>query len=87
MDSCNFPFEPWTASYYFECARFFVEPDFASWLPFEVFDGIGNVDIRPVDSSRLKALIKKLARGSYKWLPLLILMIARLLANEKDRGR
>jgi hypothetical protein len=35
-----------------------VEADFAPWLPLEMLDRVGDINLSAIDTSRLKALIE-----------------------------
>lgn len=57
-------------------AWFFVDTQFAAWLPFEVLDRIRHVDLAPVDLSFFQALVQQFARRADKGAALFVLMIS-----------
>ncbi|HXP10409.1 MAG TPA: hypothetical protein VN828_18045, partial [Acidobacteriaceae bacterium] len=70
-------------SRYFERIRLFVKSDLASWFPLEMFHGVGDIHLPPVNSGGLQALIQEQSRWPDKGPALLIFTIARLLSHEK----
>ena len=76
--------EPGPASGYFPRRGFLVNTTFAPRLPFEVFDGVGDVAGIPVNSRLCECTIQKPSRRSDKRMALLVFLISRLLANQED---
>ncbi len=54
--------------------------------PFEVFDNIGDVDLRSIDSRRGKAAVEQLPRRSDEGASDKVFGITRLLADKHYRG-
>ena len=55
---------------------------FALLLEFEMFDRVGDIGLRPINSGFAKRRVKYLSCRANKGLPLHILLIARLLTNK-----
>ena len=54
----------------------------ALWLPFEMLDGVRDIDLVARDAGFHPRFIKQPAGGTHKGMPLQILLIAGLLADE-----
>src|SRR5260370_39105062 len=78
--------KPWAARDNFCFRRFLVNAPLAALFEFEVLDGIGDVNIRPVDACLFERAGQQTAGGSDKRLPGKIFLIARLLAYHHDAG-
>jgi hypothetical protein len=65
--------------------RFLMDAPFPALLKFEVFDGIGNIDLLAVDAGVGHSLIKQLAGGADERLALSVLLVPWLLTYEGDR--
>jgi hypothetical protein len=57
-------------------------PALALWLPFKMLDGVRDVHLVARDTGFHKRFVKQLAGWSHKGMPLQILLIAGLLADE-----
>jgi hypothetical protein len=68
------------------CRRLLVDAALAALLELEVLDGIGDVDAVALDASFRHRPVEELAGGSNEGFPLVVFLVARLLANEGDRG-
>src|SRR5262245_43664546 len=74
--------EPGEAGRNFSCARLVVDPLLPSWYPLEVLNNIGDVRLRPIDSSQCHGLIEHSACRTDKRLSIPILFVARLLSHQ-----
>src|SRR5688572_31902561 len=54
----NLGLEPGTASRNFLSVWFFVDAAFAPWLPFKMFDNIGDVGFGAIDAGLVERIIK-----------------------------
>jgi len=63
-----------------------VETPLAGWLPLEVLDGVGHVDLCAVDPGLLERLVEHRARRPDERPSDEVLAIAGLLTDEHDRG-
>jgi hypothetical protein len=61
-----------------------VDAAFTARLPFEMFDGVGDVSFAAIDAGLLERGVEKFSCGADKWAALLIFLIAGLLADEED---
>jgi hypothetical protein len=61
-----------------------VDPALALWLPLEVLDDIGDVDLRAVDSGLYERLVEELSGRSDERPAFEVLAISGLLADEDD---
>jgi len=68
------------------CRRFLVDTALAALLELEVLDGIGDVNAASVDAGVRHCSLQELAGGSHERPALPVLLVARLLADEGDRG-
>src|SRR5690348_12966326 len=57
---------------------------FALWFPFEMFDGIGDVDIPPGDPGLFQCFVQNAPGRSDKWMALQIFLVAGLLSDKDD---
>src|SRR5690349_17185279 len=64
--------------------RFLVQSPFPLRLPFEVLDGVGYVDSAAIDTGFLKGLVQQPSGRADERMPLQVLLVARLLADEND---
>jgi hypothetical protein len=61
-----------------------VQATFAARLPLEVLHHVGDVDLLAIDPRLLQRVVEELAGRSHEGMPLLVLLIAGLLADEHD---
>src|SRR3954447_11553302 len=69
------------------CVRLLVNPPLATLLVFEVLHGVGRIDQVAVYPGRFHAGPQDPPRGPDKGVPLLVLLVAWLLADQYDRRR
>jgi hypothetical protein len=84
LNEPQFGLKPGPASGYFPRRRFLVNATFAPRLPFEMFDGVGDVAGISVNSRLCECTIKKSAGRADERMALLVFLISRLLANQED---
>src|ERR1700704_1939214 len=63
-----------------------VQATLALWLPFEVLDGVGDIDAAAIDPRLLERLVEDTSGGADERFAFLVLAIARLLSDEHDLG-
>jgi len=63
-----------------------VDAALAATDPFEVLDGVGDVDLRAVDARVLQRLVEELPGWADEGPALQVLLVAGLLADEDDLG-
>ena len=68
------------------CVGLLVDSALALRRPLEVLDGVGDVHLGPIDPRRFQRLVEHPPRGSDEGAALLVLLVARLLADEHDLG-
>src|SRR5438270_9885931 len=78
--------DPPPAGLDFSCIGLVVNAPLAARDEFEMLDGIGDVNGRPVDARLLERGVEQCPRGTDERPPGKVLLIARLLADEHDRG-
>ena len=78
--------EPRPARTDFCCFGFGVNTSFASRLPLEVFDDVGDVRTRTVDPRLLERFVQDPARGSHERMTREVLVVARLFSDEHHFG-
>lgn len=81
----DFGDQPWSAGDDFDAARFLMNTALTHSFELEMLDGIGLVRERGVDLGVLKRLRQQSARRSDEGKSLLVLIIARLFADEHQR--
>ena len=86
LDDRELGFEPRAAGSHLGPVRLLVDAALPASLPLEVLHGVRDVRRRPVDAGRLERLVEEPARGPDERPAGLVLLIARLLANEHCRG-
>ena len=86
LDDLEFGFEPWPARGDLSGGRFFVFATLSLWLPFEMFDGIGEIHVASGDARFSERLVQDFPCRTDKGMAGSIFLIARLLADEQDRG-
>jgi hypothetical protein len=82
MYGIDFRCQPGSTGRHFSRRWAFMFPTLALWLPFEVFDGVRDVHLVARDTGFHQRFIKQPAGGAHKGMPLQILLIAGLLADE-----
>ena len=75
-------FDPLVAGVDLALRRGLVQAALAAQLPFEMLDGIGDVEMLAVDAGGLERLIEQPPRRTHERQSLLIFLVARLLADE-----
>ena len=89
-DACfqrlDFRFEPRAARGDFRGRWFFVLAAFALRFPFEVFDGVGDVDIPADDTGLFQCPVEEMSGRSHEGMAGQILLIARLFADKQQLG-
>ena len=78
--------KPRTTSQNFTGARFGMNAPFSSWRPFEMFDRIRQVHTIGPQADRSQCVLKHLTGWANEWLAGAVLLIARLLSDEHNRG-
>jgi hypothetical protein len=58
----------------------------AARLPVEMLHNVRNVSLASIDPGFLKRLVEQLSGGAYKRVSLKVLVVAWLLADQKDFG-
>ena len=84
LEQCDFGIEPWAAGGDFRAIWFFVDAAFAARLPFEMFDGVGDIGFVAIDAGLLERGVEEFSGGADEWLALAIFLVAWLLADEND---
>ena len=80
-----FRLQPGPAGRNFRGGRLFVFPTLSLGLPFEVFHGIGDIDLTPRNADFSQRLVQDLPCGTDKRFPGQVFLIARLFADEQER--
>lgn len=83
----QFGVEPGAAGGDFAGAGLFMEAAFAARFPFEVLDGIRDVDFVAVDAGFDEAVVEQQAGGTDKGLAFAVFAVAGLFADEDEAGR
>ena len=86
LDQRNLGLEPRTARVDLRRIRFLMDPAFAPFLEFEVFDDVRDVYRSSVDAGLTQRAIKELASGTHKGKTLKIFIVTGLFADEYDAG-
>src|SRR6185436_19944835 len=84
FDESDLRLEPRTARSDFHGVGFLVDPAFAPWLPFEVFDNIGDVGLFAIDACHFECAVEQTTGWSNKRFARQIFFVARLLADKHD---
>src|SRR5438270_7716144 len=74
--------EPGAARLDFRCPRLLVDAALAAWLPLEMLDRVGDVDVASRDPRVLERLVEHCAGGPDEWCALAVFLVARLLADK-----
>jgi hypothetical protein len=86
LDGAEFGFEPGATGGDFAGVGFLMETAFAARLPFEVFDGVGDVERFAVDAGGAECAIEELAGGADEGFSGAIFLVAGLFADDEDAG-
>jgi hypothetical protein len=88
FDLEDFREDPGFAVMDFLAAGFVVEPSFAARIgfPFEVFDGVGEIEVVAVEAGFLQGFVEQLPGGADEGATLEVLAVAGLFADEHDAG-
>ena len=78
----NFAFQPLVAGIDLALRRGLVQPPLAAQLPLEVLDRVGDVEVLAVDARRLERAVEEASGRPDEGQPLLVLLVARLLADQ-----
>ena len=84
LERGDFGFEPRATGVHFFRAWFFVDAAFPAWLPFEMLDGICQVDPFAVDTRGEEGFVQEFSGRADERFSLEILLIARLFADHHD---
>jgi len=87
LDCGKFRFKPRPARLDFGSARFLVNPALAALFELKMFDGVGYINDRPVNTSLLQRAIEQTAGRTNEGTSHSIFLVARLLADKHDRSR
>src|SRR6185369_2741457 len=85
FDYSDLSLKPGTTGGDFLSIRFFVDAAFATRLPLKMFDNIGDVSLRAIDSSFYEGFIEEPTGGADERFSSEILFIARLLSDKQHR--
>ncbi len=86
LDLLEFGVEPGAAGGDFAGAGLLVDAALAARLPFEMLDGIGDVDVVAIDAGVGEAAIEKKSGGADKRRAFAVFTVAGLLADEDEPG-
>src|ERR1041385_5778919 len=67
FDERDLGVEPGTAGSYFQGVGVLVDPAFAAWFPFEMFDHVGDVGLLAIDAGRFQCIVEQTSGGTDKW--------------------
>ena len=84
LTNSDFSLEPGTASRDFAGIGFLMNAAFSAGFPFEMFDNIGDVSLRTIDTGFVQRIVKKSAGGADKRFAREIFFVAWLFADEND---
>src|SRR6266853_1310449 len=82
----DFGIQPGTAGGDLSGVRSLVQATLALLLPFEVFDGVRDIDMPAVDARLFERLVEHASSGADERFSFPVLAIAGLLAHEHDPG-
>lgn len=85
-DGFDLGFEPRAAGVDFFHAGFLMDAEFAAGFPFEVFDGVGDVDLAAIDAGVFEALVEEFSSGADERSSLLVFLVTGLFADHHDVG-
>src|SRR5256886_2783758 len=86
LDHRDFGIQPGTTGVDLSGIRLLVQATLALGLPFEVLDGVRDIDMRAVDARLLERLVEHASGGTDERFSFPVLAIAGLLAHEHDQG-
>ena len=81
LDQFHFRLQPGLARTHFSNPRLLMQPPLPAFFEFEMFDGVGHINLRTLDGRVGESPVKDSAGGSDKRMALDILFISRLLAD------
>ena len=82
----DFRIQPWTAGGNLSGIGLFVNTALASRLPFEVFDRIGHINFRSIDSCFHQSFVEQCSGGTDKWLALEVFLVPGLFPYKNHFG-
>ena len=82
----NLLFEPDIAGVDLSHVGLFMKPPLPTRLPFEVFDGIGDEQLRAVETGTGESPVQHGAGGTHERLTAQVFFVSRLLADQHDAG-
>ena len=85
-NALEFRIEPRAAGDHFGKRGFLVDTPFAAQFGFEVFHGVGDIDLGARNPGFLEGTIEKVTRGPDEWTAGEVFFIARLLSHHHDSG-
>jgi hypothetical protein len=85
-NNAQFRFQPGTAGGDIARAWFLVDTPFATRLPFEVLDSVGDIDRVAIDPRFFESAIQDLTRRADEGFTAQVFLVARLLADEHKVG-
>ena len=86
LHHCDFAIQPGTTGIDLRGIRLLVQAPLALGLPFEVLDGVRDIDTLAVDARLLERLVEHTSGGTDERFSFPVLAIAGLLAHEHDLG-
>src|SRR5438132_1267168 len=86
LDQRDFGVQPGAAGVDLSGIRLLVQAALTLRLPFEVLDGVRDIDMPAVDARLLERLVEHASRGADERLSFPVLAIARLLSDEHGLG-
>ena len=84
LEQSEFGVEPRSAGGDFGAVWFFVDAAFAARLPFEMFDGVGDVGFVAVDAGLFERGVEQFSCWADERLALAVFLIAGLLSDKDD---
>ena len=82
LDDSQFRLQPGAARCDFARVRLLMDSAFPAGLPFEVFDRVRHVNLRPINSGVLERAIHDFSGRTHEWFARHIFVVARLFANQ-----
>src|SRR5256885_1382177 len=86
LHHCDFAIQPETTGIDLSGIRLLVQATLALGLPFEVLDGVRDIDTPALDARLLERLVEHASGGADERFSFPVLAIAGLLAHEHDLG-
>ncbi len=84
LDGLDLALEPLVAGVDLALRRGLVQAALSTQLPLEVLHRVGDIELLPVDPGRLERPVEEAAGGPDEGQALLVLLVARLLADQHD---